>query len=71
MGHTQARISRALACSSEAIKRLASGSVATVPAGLQADVEQLYRAWWDKRPPEWTRYERMAGQRPWPSGGVR
>src|SRR5262249_46255187 len=39
---------------------LARGTVATVRADLQADIEQLYSAWWDKRPPERTPHERAA-----------
>ena len=59
MGHSYSRISRALGCHFETVQRLARGDVATVPAPLQADVSRLYEAWWDKRPPERTKGERM------------
>jgi hypothetical protein len=57
MGHSQARISRALGCHPDTVNHLARGTVATVHADLQADTEQLYSAWWDKRPPERTPHE--------------
>jgi hypothetical protein len=62
MGHSQARISRALGCPSDTVNHLARGSVATVRADLRADTERLYSAWWDKRPPERTRHERAAAE---------
>jgi hypothetical protein len=62
MGHTQARISQALGCHPDMVKRLAHGTLATVAADLRADTERLYEAWWDKRPPEHTRAERTAAE---------
>jgi DNA-binding CsgD family transcriptional regulator len=62
MGHSQARISRALGCHPDTVNHLARGTVATVRADLHADTEQLYSAWWDKRPPERTPHERAAAE---------
>jgi hypothetical protein len=62
MGHSQARISRALGCPPDTINHLARGTVATVRADLQTDIEQLYSAWWDKRPPERTPHDRAAAE---------
>ena len=62
MGHSYSRIARALGCHFETVQRLARGDVATAPAGLQGDVGRLYEAWWDKRPPERTKGERMAAE---------
>ena len=62
MGHSQARISQALGCHPDTVNHLARGTVATVRADLQADAEQLYSAWWDKRPPERTPHERAAAE---------
>ena len=62
MGHTCQRQAQALGCHSETVQKLARGGAATVPAGLWADAERLYDAWWDKRPPERTRQERRAAE---------
>jgi plasmid maintenance system antidote protein VapI len=62
MGHSQTRISQALDCHPDTVNHLARGTVATVRADLQADTEQLYGAWWDKRPPERTAHERTAAE---------
>src|SRR5262249_2450270 len=62
MGHSQARISRALGCHPDTVNHLARGPVPPVRADLQADAEQLYSAWWDKRPPERTPHERTAAE---------
>jgi hypothetical protein len=62
MGHSQARISRALGCPPDTVNHLARGTVAKVRADLQADIEQLYSAWWDKRPQERNRSERAAAE---------
>lgn len=78
MGHSYSRIARALGCHFETVQRLARGDVATAPASLQGDVERLYEAWWDKRPPERTKSERMAAESArrraeregWPAGAA-
>jgi hypothetical protein len=62
MGHSQARISRALGCHPDNVNHLARGTVATVRADLRAYTEQIYSAWWDKRPPERTPHERAAAE---------
>jgi hypothetical protein len=62
IGHSQARISRALGRHPDTIQHLARGTVGTVTAGLQAGTAQLYDRWWDRRPPEHTREERTAAE---------
>jgi hypothetical protein len=62
MGHSYSRIARALGCHFETVQRLARGDVSTVPAALRGDVTRLYEQWWDKRPPERTKGERMAAE---------
>lgn len=62
MGHTCERQAQALGQHPRTIQRLARGDAATVPAGLRADTERLFDAWWDKRPPERTREERTAAE---------
>ncbi len=60
MGHGSARIARAVSASEQAIQKITRGQVATVRPELRAAVTRLYEAWWDKRAPERTRYERAA-----------
>jgi hypothetical protein len=62
MGHSQARISRALGCHPDTVNHLARRTVVTVRADLQTDTEQLYSAWWDRRPPERNPHERAAAE---------
>jgi hypothetical protein len=62
MGHSYSRIARALGGHFDAVHRIARGGVATAPASLQDDVSRLYRAWWDKTPPERTKGERIAAE---------
>lgn len=60
MGHSQARLSRALGRSEWLTSRIINGGQLTVPPDLRADAEALYDAWWNKRPPETTPAERKA-----------
>ena len=60
MGHGSARIARALGVRPQAIAELVSGAAATVSPHLRDQVITLYDAWWDKRAPERTRFERGA-----------
>jgi hypothetical protein len=60
MGHSDARIARALGQPGLLITRIVGGTTHTVPPELRADVLALYDAWWDKRPPERTAAERRA-----------
>jgi transcriptional regulator with XRE-family HTH domain len=60
MGHGSARIARALGVREMTIRRLVRGDAPTVSTGLRDAITDLYDAWWDKRVPERTRYERGA-----------
>ena len=60
MGHSDARIARALGESPRVVTTVMSARARTVSAGLAADVAALYEAWWDKRPPGRTPAERAA-----------
>ena len=60
MGHGCARIARALGASKTTIQELVSGSARTVSPPLRDAIAELYDAWWDKRAPERTRFERTA-----------
>jgi hypothetical protein len=58
MGHNCVRIARALDVSETAIRELVSGSARTASPELRDAVADLYDAWWDKRAPTRTRFER-------------
>src|ERR1035441_3744932 len=60
MGHGSARIARALGIRETAIQDLIRGDARTVSPKLRDKVTALYDAWWDKRAPERTRFERNA-----------
>jgi hypothetical protein len=60
MGHSDARIARALDESPRVVTTVMSGRARTVSRELHADVVALYEAWWDKRPPGRTPAERAA-----------
>ena len=60
MGHSQARISRALGQPDWIISRVINGVIREVSPELRADVTALYDIWWCLRPPERTRPERVA-----------
>ena len=60
MGHGSARIARALGVRPQAIAELVSGAAATVSPHLRDQVITLYDAWWDKRAPARTRFDRGA-----------
>ena len=60
MGHSSARIARALGVRETAIPELVRGDARTVSPKLRDKVTALYDAWWDKRAPERTRFERNA-----------
>jgi hypothetical protein len=51
MGHSDARIARALGESPRVVTTVMSGRARTVSRELHAGVAALYEAWWDKRPP--------------------
>ena len=60
MGHSSARIARALGASEKTIRQLLRGDARTVSPRLRDDVADLYDAWWDKRAPARTRFDRGA-----------
>ena len=60
MGHGSARIARAVGVHPVTIRKLVRGDAATVSAQLRDAIAGLYDAWWDKRAPGRTRFERAA-----------
>ena len=60
MGHSDARIARALGESPRVVTTVTAARARTVSRELRADVVALYEAWWDKRPPGRTPAERAA-----------
>ena len=60
MGHGSARIAHALGVREMTIRAIVRGDTPTVSAKLRDAVSDLYDAWWDKRAPERTRFERGA-----------
>jgi hypothetical protein len=63
MGHSSARIARALGVREETIQRLVRGDARTISPPLHDVIADVYDAWWDKRAPERTRAERAAAAR--------
>jgi len=63
MGHTTRRITAALGSTSHIIEPLIRGDRATVATALRDDINQLFDAWWDKRPPRRTPAEKSAACR--------
>ena len=60
MGHGSARIARATGVSDKTIRKLVRGDARTVSQQLRDTIADLYDAWWDKRAPARTRFERAA-----------
>jgi transcriptional regulator with XRE-family HTH domain len=60
MGHGSARIARALGVREMTIRQITRGDAATISPKLRDAISGLYEAWWDKRAPERTRFERGA-----------
>ena len=60
MGHSDARIARALGEPAWVITKIINRAARTVTPRLRGDVLALYDAWWDKRPPEQTPADRAA-----------
>jgi transcriptional regulator with XRE-family HTH domain len=60
MGHGSARIARALGVREMTIRAIVRGDTPTVSARLRDEITDLYDAWWDKRAPQRTRFERSA-----------
>jgi transcriptional regulator with XRE-family HTH domain len=60
MGHGSARIARALGVREMTIRQIVYGHAPTVSPKLRDAVADLYDAWWDKRAPDRTRFDRGA-----------
>jgi hypothetical protein len=60
MGHGSARIARATGAHATTIRKLVRGDARTVSGQLRDAIAGLYDAWWDKRAPGRTRFERAA-----------
>jgi len=59
-GHGSARIARATGVHPVTIRKLVRGDARTVSPRLRDTVADLYDAWWDKRAPARTRFDRAA-----------
>ena len=60
MGHGCVRIARALGVRETTIQELIRGDARTISPKLRDKITALYDAWWDRRAPERTRFERTA-----------
>ena len=60
MGHGSARIACALGVREMTIRQIVRGDARTVSPKLRDQVADLYDAWWDKRAPARTRFDRGA-----------
>jgi plasmid maintenance system antidote protein VapI len=60
MGHGSARIARAAGVREITIRELLSGDARTISPQLRDTITAVYDAWWDKRAPERTRFQRGA-----------
>jgi hypothetical protein len=60
MGHSSARIARAVGASDKTIRKLVRGDAKTISPQLHDAIADVYDAWWDKRAPGRTRAERTA-----------
>jgi hypothetical protein len=58
MGHDATRIARALRVHPQTVQDILRGDAVTVTSELRGLAQQLWDAWWDKRPPEQTRSQR-------------
>ena len=60
MGHSSARIARAVGASDKTIRKLVRGDSKTISPQLHDAIADVYDAWWDKRAPGQTRAQRSA-----------
>ena len=60
MGHSSARIARAVGASDKTIRKLVRGDAKTISPELRDEIADVYDAWWDKRAPARTGPERTA-----------
>lgn len=55
IGHSSARVARAIGCHEQSIQRVVNGAAKTISADLYQGVAAVFSAWWNKTPPERTR----------------
>ena len=60
MGHGSARIARAVGVRDETIRVHVRGDTTTITSQLRDAITVVYDAWWDKRAPARTRFERAS-----------
>jgi plasmid maintenance system antidote protein VapI len=60
MGHGSARIARAVGIQKMTIAKIVRGDTTTISPQLRDAITAVYDAWWDKRAPARTRWERGA-----------
>ena len=60
MGHGSARIARAVGVQKMTIAKIVRGDTTTISPQLRDAITAVYDAWWDKRAPARTRWERGA-----------
>jgi hypothetical protein len=63
MGHDCACVARALQAPPDLVRRVVRGQAHTVTSEFQAEVCQLWDAWWDRTPPRRTSAQRRAAAR--------
>jgi lambda repressor-like predicted transcriptional regulator len=63
MGHGSARIAHAAGVHPKTIRNLVRGDARTVSPQLRLAIIAVYEAWWDKRAPTRTRFERASATR--------
>lgn len=60
MGHSCARMAAATGIPAATLRRIVRGEAGTVSPQVSQPVTALYEAWWDKRPPQRTRRDKLA-----------
>jgi hypothetical protein len=60
MGHTCSRMAAATGIPPTTLRRIVRGQAHTISPELRQTVLALFDAWWDKRPPQRTRQEKLA-----------
>jgi hypothetical protein len=60
MGHSAARVARAIGCHEQSIQRVVNGCAEMISVGLHRAIAAVFAAWWNKTPPERTWSERAA-----------
>jgi hypothetical protein len=60
MGHTCTRMAAATSIPAATLRRVVRGEAHTISPELRQTALELFDAWWDKRPPQRTRREKLA-----------